>query len=355
MRKDEIVREYIKEKIASGVFKVGSRIPTEEELIATLQISRTPIRKALKELCEDGYIYKIQGSGSFVRNKAIPEPVNIYAVLHTEDSFLESRIILGMRRAIDDSSYRNIHLILQKPGKNTVKQIEVLNMIPCTGKGAVICVPMVDEVRAGNRLLGANLRKIEKAGFPVLLLDKSLPEYTGSSVMTDHRGGAEAMQSFLWEHGHRNTAVLYSHQNVSSVGLRLQGIREFYREREKENGRLLPVNVDQEPVSPEMIRKLAGSGYTALFCLECEIAKQVYLAAGEADLKIPGDFSLCSFDDHCFHDLKGDFLTAVSQRLENIGYYSVQVVLDKIEGKTWGNVNILVESDIVSRKSVASV
>lgn len=355
MKKYEQVLEYLRERIAAGIYPVGSRIPSEDELIESLGISRSPIRKALEYLSEDGLIVKIQGSGSYVKNKAIPEPVNIYAILHSEDSFLESRIILGMRRAIDDSSFKNIHLILKKPGKNTMKQIEVLNMIPWTGKGGIICIPMVDEIRADNRLLGAHFRKIEKAGFPVILLDITLPEYEGSSIMTDHRSAAAKMTDFLGSSGHRNIAVLYSHQNLSSVRLRILGVKESIQRQGTEGGRLTLVNVDEEAVTEELLRTLCKRGITALFALECEIARQVYCTAVEAKIPIPEEFSLCSFDDHCFHNLRGDFLTAVSQRLENIGYYSVQLVLDKIGKKTEGNINMLVESDIVRRKSVARI
>lgn len=353
MKKYEWVADYIKEKIVTGVYPVGKRIPSEEELISSLNISRTPVRRALETLSKEGLIKTVQGSGSFVRRTAVSEPLDIHAILHNEDRYIESRIIVGMRQAIDDSTFPNIRLILKKPGKNTVKQIEILNSLLLTGKGGIICVPMVDDVRSGNRLLGATLRKIEQGGNPVILLDKKVPEYHGSSIMTDHKTGAVKMMEFLYSRKHLHIAVLYSHQNISSVKERLDGVQSAFPPIQEEGGSLFFINLDEAPVTSAGLEKLVKQGITAVFCLECEIALSVVKAAEAAGLSIPDDLSVCSFDDHCFSSFKEGFLTAVSQKLENIGYYAIQLVLDRIQKKTEGNIHMMVEPDIVRRKSVA--
>ena len=352
MKKFEWVADYIREKIATGVYPVGKRLPSEEELIETLHVSRTPIRRALETLSKEGLIKKVQGSGSFVRRTAVGEPLDIHAILHNEDRYIESRIIVGMRQAIDDSSFPNIRLILKKPGKNAVKQIEILNSLLLTGKGGIVCVPMVDDVRSGNRLLGATLRKIEQRGHPVILLDKKVPEYHGSSIMTDHKTGAVKMMEFLYSRKHLHLAVLFSHQNVSSVKERLDGVQMAFPPIQEEGGSLIFINVDENPVTSAEIKNLVKKGVTAVFCLECEIARTVVEAAESAGITIPEDLSLCSFDDHCFASFREGFLTAVSQKLENIGYYAIQLVLDRIQKKTEGNIHMMVEPDIVRRKSV---
>lgn len=355
MKKYEQVVTYIKDKISSGYYAVGAKIPSEDELIESLGISRSPIRKALEKLTEEGLIYKIQGSGSYVRNKAIPEAVTIYAILNTENSYLESRIIMGMRQAINDSSFSNIHLILMKPGQNTMQQIEVLNMIPITGKGGVICVPMVDRIRTGSRLLAANFRRIEKEGYPVILLDRGLPDFSGSSIMTDHTAAAEKMMQFIASRGHRKITVFYSHKDISSVKDRLEGIRTAFLSFPGEEKSLHLINTDENPLTVEDVHSIKEKGDTICFCLECEIALSLYLLAYEAGISIPDDISLCSFDDHCFNNFKNDFLTSVHQSLENIGYYSVQMILNKIQKKTSGNIHLLVESDITIHTSVANI
>lgn len=52
--------------IASGVYPVHSRIPSEQELCETYQVSRVTVRKALAELTQEGLLKRHQGKGTFV-------------------------------------------------------------------------------------------------------------------------------------------------------------------------------------------------------------------------------------------------------------------------------------------------
>jgi GntR family transcriptional regulator len=55
-------------KIHDGTYSTGDLLPSESEMEEGFQVSRTPVRQALKELENDGYIYRLQGKGSFVAN-----------------------------------------------------------------------------------------------------------------------------------------------------------------------------------------------------------------------------------------------------------------------------------------------
>jgi GntR family transcriptional regulator len=60
------VKEIIRERIDAGHWKPGERIPTEDDLIASLRVSRITIRQALRDLSTLGYIRREQGRGTFV-------------------------------------------------------------------------------------------------------------------------------------------------------------------------------------------------------------------------------------------------------------------------------------------------
>ena len=42
-------------------------IPSEQELMEMYQVSRITVRKAVDELVNEGYLYKIQGKGTYVK------------------------------------------------------------------------------------------------------------------------------------------------------------------------------------------------------------------------------------------------------------------------------------------------
>lgn len=58
--------QKVRSDIASGVYPVHSRIPSEQELCETYQVSRVTVRKALAELTQEGLLNRHQGKGTFV-------------------------------------------------------------------------------------------------------------------------------------------------------------------------------------------------------------------------------------------------------------------------------------------------
>ena len=62
----------LKQKMISGEYAVGERIPTELELCEEYGVSRITVRRAVQDLVEDGMLKKLRGRGTFV---AVPKHV----------------------------------------------------------------------------------------------------------------------------------------------------------------------------------------------------------------------------------------------------------------------------------------
>ena len=60
------VKQLILDRIASGEWQPHHRIPSENELVVQLGLSRMTINRALRELAADGVLLRIQGLGTFV-------------------------------------------------------------------------------------------------------------------------------------------------------------------------------------------------------------------------------------------------------------------------------------------------
>jgi len=63
------LKALILEKISSGKWSSGQKIPSESELSNAFKISRVTVRAALDELSADGHLIKIRGKGTFVTDK----------------------------------------------------------------------------------------------------------------------------------------------------------------------------------------------------------------------------------------------------------------------------------------------
>jgi len=60
------VSQHLLERIASGVYTAGERLPSQEELCQEFEVSRTVIREAVASLRQNGYLLVRQGAGVFV-------------------------------------------------------------------------------------------------------------------------------------------------------------------------------------------------------------------------------------------------------------------------------------------------
>ncbi|SEF69936.1 DNA-binding transcriptional regulator, FadR family [Actinacidiphila yanglinensis] len=62
---DQVI-DRLRAEIASGNWPVGSRIPTEPELVAQLGVARNTVREAVRALAHNGLLDIRQGSGTYV-------------------------------------------------------------------------------------------------------------------------------------------------------------------------------------------------------------------------------------------------------------------------------------------------
>jgi GntR family histidine utilization transcriptional repressor len=62
----ERVKAFVREKTRSGDWKAGDKIPSENDLVKVLGVSRMTVNRALRELSEQGELIRRGGVGTFV-------------------------------------------------------------------------------------------------------------------------------------------------------------------------------------------------------------------------------------------------------------------------------------------------
>jgi GntR family transcriptional regulator len=65
------IKQHLLDQIISGTLKAGDMLPSETQLLTQYNASRITIRRALKELIQQGILYTIQGKGTFVAHAPI--------------------------------------------------------------------------------------------------------------------------------------------------------------------------------------------------------------------------------------------------------------------------------------------
>jgi GntR family histidine utilization transcriptional repressor len=66
------VKKYILDRIQSGEWPPEKRVPSENQLVKQLGVSRMTVNRALRELTSEGHLVRIHGVGTFVKE---PKPM----------------------------------------------------------------------------------------------------------------------------------------------------------------------------------------------------------------------------------------------------------------------------------------
>jgi GntR family transcriptional regulator len=69
------LEEHIKALIENSELKPGDVLPPEREYAEKYQISRMTVRQAFTQLVNEGYLYRLQGKGTFVAERKIEKPL----------------------------------------------------------------------------------------------------------------------------------------------------------------------------------------------------------------------------------------------------------------------------------------
>jgi len=102
-----IIKNDIINHIEEGTYKEDTLVPSERELMELYDVSRITIRRALEELSNAGYLYKVHGKGTFVKGDRHSQ--NLFSLVScTEDiksmGMVPSRLVV--KKNIRDASTR---------------------------------------------------------------------------------------------------------------------------------------------------------------------------------------------------------------------------------------------------------
>ncbi len=114
----------IKELIASGKYRPGDRLPTEQELATLFGVGRSSIREAIKVFQHLGVVDSKAAKGTFVQDRAnISLEAITWALLLGNDDI---RDVYELREAIESISFRRVAGRLQRHEESGQKTLDRL-------------------------------------------------------------------------------------------------------------------------------------------------------------------------------------------------------------------------------------
>ncbi|MGW2331730.1 FadR/GntR family transcriptional regulator [Streptomyces sp. NPDC001700] len=112
---DQVISQ-LRAQITSGDWPVGSRIPTEPELVEQLGVARNTVREAVRALAHNGLLDIRQGSGTYVLATS-----ELAGVMHRRFASAEPRHVAELRSALETKAAQ---LAAERRTEQDVKQID---------------------------------------------------------------------------------------------------------------------------------------------------------------------------------------------------------------------------------------
>lgn len=333
----QLIYDELLAQITSGKLPPEAKIPTEKELSDAYHVSRITSKRALTELEQNGFIYRIQGRGSFVKG---------------ESPRTATKKILFVLPFANDLSLGNfnegIYSVTNREGYDLL--ITAADYVE--SQSAKTIMESFDGLifYAGNTEAQYDLL-LELAGhdFPVVTLDKQLYEFPFPAVLADNFQGSFLATKHLIDLGHQKIGYIFGSQHhPQSVRQRYLGYVEALQKKHAAFRTKLDEPNAQIPTAIEYIR---NNQLTAAVCENDLVAIDLMRCLKKANFRLPQDFSVVGFDDIQAANLVDPPLTTITQDFEVLGKLAGEHILALIHKKPVKTIKIPV--NLVKRQSTA--
>lgn len=114
---DQVIAQ-LRHEITSGAWPVGSRIPTEPELVEQLGVARNTVREAIRALAHNGLLDIRQGSGTYVVATS-----ELAGVMHRRFADADPQHVAEVRSTLEAAAAR---LAAQRRSERDLRQLDAL-------------------------------------------------------------------------------------------------------------------------------------------------------------------------------------------------------------------------------------
>ena len=221
MKKYIQIYNSLRREITDKKLPAGSKLETETQIAERYDISRQTVRQALSLLRQEGFIYSVQGSGSFVAAREDVIQSKRIGVLTT---YYSEYIFPEILRSIGEEVSRNGYTIELNTTNNSIAaEKKVLQMI--------LQKPVAGLIVEGTKsaLPNPNIsyyRQLSSLGIPIVFINGIYPNLNGSNIISvtmDDEAGARLIVDGLLSEGYKNIGCILKSDDIQGY-YRFSGI-----------------------------------------------------------------------------------------------------------------------------------
>lgn len=309
-------------KIESGLFVDHQRIPSENELCREYGVSRITATKALTELALNGYIYRLQGKGSFVVpaadrpvsdvRKTQAEPCQVGFVIPASLDYHTAGLVRGVSGIFSFPQF--IVNVIRSDSAEAEEYI--LQYFYRNRFDGVLIFPN-DFEYYNNTILQMHLNQ-----YPFVLVDRMFQQLNCPYVTCDNAEASKLAVEYLRRCGHNKigfaAATSFREQAAS---IRYQAYAQTVRQLG------MPVlayenlfsNPRQTGYLDELLNDITAGKATALLVSSSGCAVQLHQFFQQHQIRVPDDVSIICFDNPCLYSSSTNFFTYIDQDSYQMG------------------------------------
>lgn len=349
-----VLMEELKQDIISGKRKPGDRLPSENELSASCNISRHTVRKALSILEQEGFVEAEHGRGTFVSRKAGKKrgSGNIAVITTYLSDYIFPRLIQGIDGVLTAGGYS---IVLKNTGNNRMKESQCLEEILEKNIDGLIIEPSKSEIMCGHRGL---FDKLDFYQIPYVFIQgyyaqmKSKPH-----VLMDDCLGGYLVTKYLIDLGHKHILGIFKVDD-SQGKERHKGYVKAIQEAgyAYDPDMVIWFHTEDRTVKPSGILMLMledGVSIDGIVCYNDQTAFEVIKTLERSGLSVPEDISVTGYDNSLLAENGIAKLTTIAHPQERLGAMAAELLLERINGvpDEDSHVERLLKPELVVRES----
>lgn len=297
-----VVVDWVKGELLNGNLNPGDRLYSEYELSEKFSLSRQTIRHAIAVLEKEGYVTRIQGSGTYISDNNITDKVNrknIAIITTYVDAYIFPQTIQHMERIISDAGY-TVQISFTNNRISREKTI-LEGIVEKDDIAGVIVEP------TKSNLPNPNLKYYEllmKKHVPVLFINSFYEILNAPHVSMNDKMAGKIATEYAIKKGHTRIGGVFKLDD-SQGARRYAGFLEAMAEAElKVKGSDLLWFDTEDLLSEENVYDLAMrirrrlSTRTCLVMYNDETAYKVVTELQKVGVRIPEDLSVVGIDDN---------------------------------------------------------
>lgn len=352
--KYEVIRQTLADAIVAGQHPPGHRLPSESELVKTFAVSRPTVNRALRELQLAGLIERRVGSGSYVRSDTAGRG-HTFGLLIPELGRTE--IFEPICRGMAEAQHGSQHVLLWGSSFGDEANMEQQASQACrqlvTKKVSGVFFAPLELTPQKDAINRAIAEALDRAGIPVVLLDRDLVSYPERSrydlVGIDNRRAGYAITKHLIRSGCKRPVFVGRPGSAPTVDARAAGYQEAIATAAPVlESHVCRIEPEDRAQVKDILARLRPDGFV---CANDFTAARLLRTLTELRVSVPGKVRMVGIDDVKYASLLSVPLTTIHQPCSSIGAVAISAILDRLREPRLPARDILLNFDLVVRNS----